>query len=111
MIGIPRNALKTRADFEMLHQAAVSDQLRPHEVEILRRHWQALVDGRFSYEVDRVLGEEELADGEEPEYRVMADEDGVRTQYRLVESTSSRMVALGFTVQEVETALVELEGK
>jgi len=41
----------------------------------------------------------------------MADEDGVRTQYRLVESTSSRMVALGFTVQEVETALVELEGK
>lgn len=111
MIGIPRNALKTRADFEMLHQAAVSDQLRPHEVANLRRHWQALLDGRFVYEVDRILGEEEPADGEEPEYLVMADEDGVRTQYRLAESTSSRMAALGFTAQEVETALAELEGK
>src|SRR5690625_4220155 len=111
MIGIPRNALKTRADFEMLHQAAMGGDLRPHEVTDLRKHWQALLDGRFVYEVDRTLGEGEAPDGDEPEYRVMTDEDGVRTQYRLVESTSSRMVALGFTVQEVETALAELEGK
>ena len=111
MIGIPRNALKTRADFEMLHQAAVSDQLRPHEVANLRRHWQALLNGRFAYEVDRALGEGEEPDGDEPEYRVVTDESGVRTQYKLVESASSRMSVLGFTTQEVEAALAELEGK
>lgn len=111
MIGVPRNALKTRGDFEMLHQAALGGELRPHEVAELRRHWQALLDGRFAYEVDRALAEGEPADGDEPEYRVMTDEDGARTQYRLAESASSRLVALGFTVGEVEQALTELEGK
>lgn len=111
MIGVLRNALKTRGDFEMLHQAALGGELRPHEVAELRRHWQALLDGRFAYEVDRALSEGESADGGEPEYRVMADEDGARTQYKLTESASSRLVALGFTVGEVEHALTELEGK
>lgn len=111
MIGIPRNALKTRADFEMLHQAAMGGDLRPHEVADLRKHWQALLDGRFAYEVDRALGEGEAPDGDEPEYRVMTDEDGARTQYKLVESASSRLVALGFAVGDVELALAELEGK
>lgn len=111
MIGIPRNALKTRADFEMLHQAAMRGDLRPYEVAELRKHWQALLNGRFAYEVDRVLGEGEEPDGEEPEYRVVTNEDGARIQYKLVESASSRLVALGFTAGEVELALAELEGK
>ncbi|WP_445157418.1 hypothetical protein [Halomonas sp. E14] len=116
MRGIPRNALKTRADFEMLHDAALRDELRPHEVAELRRHWQALLDGRFAYEVDRVLGEDEVPDGDEPEYRVMADEDEdtgevVRTQYKLVESECSRMHRMGFAALDVEMALSELEGK
>lgn len=116
MRGIPRNALKTRADFEMLQQAALSDGLRPHEVESLRQHWQALLNGRFVYEFDRVLAEGEAPDGAEPDYRVMEDEDEdsgtvTRMQHKLVESQHSRLRGLGFEVSEAEAALAELEGK
>lgn len=116
MRGIPHNALKTRADFEMLHQAALNDDLRPHEVSELRRHWQALLDGRFVYEFDRVLTDGEDPDGAEPDYRVMEDEDEetgevTRTQHKLTESLCSRLCRLGFEASEVEAALAELEGK
>lgn len=116
MRGIPHNALKTRADFEMLQQAALNDGLRPHEVGNLRRHWQALLDGRFVYEFDRVLAEGEDPDGPEPDFRVMEDEDEddgavTRTQHKLVESQCSRLCRLGFEASEVEAALAELEGK
>ncbi|WP_445157667.1 hypothetical protein [Halomonas sp. E14] len=116
MRGIPRNQLKTRADFMLLQEAALAGELRPYEVADLRRHWQALLDGRVAYEVDRVLAEGEAPDGEEPEYRVMTDEDeasgeAIRTQYRLVETGCSRLVRLGFEVEEVEAALAQLEDK
>lgn len=116
MRGIPRNALKTRADFDMLHAAAMAGELRPHEVTELRRQWQALLNGRQAYVVDRVLAEGEDPDGAEPDYRVMVDEDEAtgettRTQYKLTDTQCSRLNRLGFEVDDVEAALAELEGK
>lgn len=116
MRGIPRNALKTRADFATLHEAALRDELRPHEVAELRRQWQSLLAGRKAYQVDRVLAEGESPDGDEPEFRVMeeldeATDEVTRTQYKLTETLCSRLCRLGFEVEEVEAALVELEGK
>lgn len=114
MRGFPRNALKTREDFEMMQTRAVEGSLRPRQVSELRRHWQSLLNGRFAYQHDRVLAEGEEPDGQEPEYRVIEDteDDGEtvrRVQFRRAEVASSRMARMGFTQAEVEQAITELE--
>jgi len=117
MIGVPRGGLATRADFEMLQAAALAGEMRPHEVAVLRRHWQGLLNGRLAYVFDRLLGEGEAADGAGPEYLVVdaggeapASEPAVRAQYRLTE-VPSRLDLLGFAVSDIEDALTDLEGR
>lgn len=114
MRGFPRNALKTRQDFEMMQARAAEGSLRPRQVSELRRHWQSLLDGRFAYQYDRVLAEGEEPDGQEPEYRVVeeAEDDGEtvsRVQFRRAEVVSSRLARMGFSQAEVEQAITELE--
>lgn len=115
MRGFPRNALKTRQDFEMMQARAAEGSLRPRQVSELRRHWQSLLDGRFAYQVDRVLEGDEEPDGQEPEYRVVdeTEDDGEtirRVQFKRIESDSSRLARMSFSQTEVEHAIAELEG-
>ena len=92
MKGIPGPALATRSDYERLHKMALDGELRPREVEKLRRYWQALLD--------------------EPEYRVVEsgddDEEDRRVQYKRVEDDRALIYRLGFTVDEVENKIKEL---
>jgi len=113
MRGIPRNALMTRNDFELLQQRARDGELRPQQVEELKQRWQALLNGRYVYQFDRILEDGENPDGSEPDYRVIEEEDEstgeiVRRQYKRIESSTSRLVKLGYTVSDVEDALAEL---
>ena len=111
MIGIPK-ILKTRADYERLHAAALAGELRPHQVAALLGRWQALLE-RHHYVYDRVLAADESPDGPEPDYRAITEtaEDGTetRSQYRREEDPTARIHAIGFSVAEAEAAITDLE--
>jgi|SRR5690625_43051 len=116
MQGVPRFGLRTRADYDLLQVLAIQGELRPHDAATLKRHWEGLLSGRFSYQRDRELVGDEPADGEMPDYLVITTreddgEDGAerRVQMVRVESLSAEIFRLGFTVQEVEQAISDLE--
>ncbi|MBK5942708.1 hypothetical protein [Halorhodospira halophila] len=108
MKGIPSPALATRSDYERVHQMALDGELRPRDIDRLHRYWQALLDGRWRYDRDRVLGDGEEPDGEEPEYRVIEDEEEGRVQHIRVEDDRALIHRLGFSVDEVENKIKEL---
>jgi len=113
MIRIPRNSLKTKGDFERAHDMALNGELRPRDIEQLKRYWKSLLGGRWRYDRDRKLDTDEDPDGEEPEYRVMAeqteDDTEERWQYKRVEDGKARLHKLGFDVPTVEAKIAELE--
>lgn len=114
MQGVPRFGLRTRADYDLLQGLAVQGELRPQDAATLKRHWVGLLSGRFSYQYDRELVGDEAADGEKPDYLVIEtrdeEDDTVRrVQMVRVESPSAEIFRLGFTVQEVEQAISDLE--
>lgn len=117
MQGVPKGLL-TRADFELLQDMAVAGRLSKSERTALQAHWQGLLNGRYKYDYDKTLSDDDEADGESPEYIVLTslDEssgDEVRKQYQRVEADVCRMVLLGFTADEVEikmSVLSELGG-
>jgi hypothetical protein len=115
MKGIPKKALMTREDFELLQQMARDGKLRPQHVDRLRRQWQGLLNGRKVYVFDRELADGEEADGSEPDYRVLEREDEetgeiVRVQYKLTDDDTCRMVKLGYTSADVTAMIDELDG-
>jgi len=115
MRGIPKNALMTRDDFELLQQMARDSELRPQHIEGLRKQWQGLLNGRKKYVFDRVLADGEAADGSEPDYLVLEREDEAsgetsRVQHRLVDDDACRMAKLGYTAAEVTAMIDELDG-
>ncbi|MCZ0926427.1 hypothetical protein L0636_00810 [Halomonas janggokensis] len=70
---------------------------------------RALRDKTQHYVFDRNLDESEAADGEEPEYRVMEDDEGLRRQYRLESDPNAPIYRLGFTVEEVDQLIQTVE--
>ncbi|MCS4503912.1 hypothetical protein NYO91_07450 [Arhodomonas aquaeolei] len=114
MKGIPHNSLKTAQDYEGMQQLAIAGELRPRDVATLRRYWQSLLDGRWRYDRDRLLGDSEAPDGDEPDYRVLVEEaeDGTeeRWQYKRVADDKARIHHLGYDVATVEGKIAELEG-
>ncbi|MFW5901900.1 MAG: hypothetical protein ACOCTS_02545 [Thermodesulfobacteriota bacterium] len=113
MRGFPKR-LKTAYDFEFLHERALADKMRPRHVEELKKAWQALLAGRWKYEKDRELEEDEEPDGDEPEYRVLEDKDEEtgetrRIQYKRAENDAARIYKLGFGVDKVREKIDELD--
>jgi len=113
MIGAPRFSLRTRADYDLLQSQALQGSLRPGDLATLRRHWQGLLAHRWVYVHDRDLSNGEDADGGRPDYLVLdvEEDDGTtrRVQMRQIENPDAEIFRLGFTVQDVEQALTELE--
>lgn len=114
MRGIPAE-LNTRTDYERCQELARNGELRHRDMQRLREHWAGMLEGRHYYELDRVLGDTEEPDGTEPEYlvREVEDEDTGelrREQLLRTERSPSALTRTGFTVQEVEDAMTELEG-
>lgn len=115
MRGIPKNALMTREDFELLQQMARDGELRPQHVGRLKQQWQGLLNGRKVYVFDRPLADGEEPDGPEPDYRVLERKDEAtgeitRVQYKLVDDDTCRMVKLGYTAADVTAMIDELDG-
>lgn len=113
MRGVPKNALMTRNDFELLQQRARDGELRPRQVEELKSRWQALLNGRLVYVFDRELTDTENPDGSEPDYRVVEDYDEstgetIRKQFKLVDDSTCRMAKLGYTEADVDAMIDEL---
>lgn len=114
MQGVPRYGLRTRADYDLLQGLATEGEIRPQGVATLKRHWEGLLAGRFTYVYDRDLAEGEAPDGDMPEYRVLNVEDEEtgttrRVQMQRIESPQAEIFRLGFTVAEVEQAITDLE--
>jgi hypothetical protein len=105
MHGFPRK-LATRHDYERLHAAAVDGQA--NRVEMLRR-WRSLLATRQHYVFDRTLATEEQPDGTEPEYRVLDDDEGERSQFRLTDAPNALITRLGYSAADVEMKITELE--
>lgn len=114
MQGVPRYGLRTRADYDLLLGLATQGEIRPQGVATLKRHFEGLLSGRFTYVHDRVLAEAESPDGDMPDYCVLNVEDEEtgetrRVQMKRIESPQAEIFRLGFTVQEVEQAITDLE--
>lgn len=114
MQGVPRYGLRTRADYDLLQGLATQGEIRPQGVATLKRHFEGLLSGRFTYVYDRDLAEDETPDGDLPEYRVLTvddEENGTtrRVQMQRIESPQAEIFRLGFTVPEVEQAITDLE--
>ncbi len=108
MRGFPSH-LNTRADYDFVHEAVLAGEL---PADKLLAAYDALLNTRRHYVFDRILATDEPADGEEPEYRVMVEEQEggtmQRTQYKLVDNPGARLYQLGFTVTEIETRKEEI---
>lgn len=114
MQGVPRYGLRTRADYDLLLEQAKAAEVRPQGLATLKRHYEGLLAGRFTYVYDRDLAEAESPDGDMPEYRVLTvedEEDGSirRVQMKRIESSQAEIYRLGFTVQEVGQVITDLE--
>ncbi|WP_417441927.1 hypothetical protein [Idiomarina sp.] len=113
MISMPRNSLKTAQDFERMHALAVSGELKESCTECLKVYWQSLLNGQYRYDRTRKLEAGEEPAGGEPDYKVIDEpnESGEveRWQYDRVIDDRSRINALGFTPEYVQTKIDELE--
>lgn len=107
MIGIPK-ILQTRADFDLaLDMARRGDASRAE----VARHFRGLIEAAHYYTFDRHLAEGEAPDGEPPEYCVVdsAEVQSERRQEKRVVDTSARLFQLGYTLDEVQSIIDELE--
>ncbi|WP_157469991.1 hypothetical protein [Desulfobulbus elongatus] len=110
---MPRYGLRTRADYDLLQGLATKGEIRPQGVATLKRHWEGLLASRWVYDYDRDLADGEDPDGEQPEYLVLAGDDGQgglrRRQMMRIESPHAEIFRLGYTVSDVEQAIADLE--
>lgn len=110
MYQIPKQ-LKTRTDHDRVYVLAKAGACKCTQA---LAHFEGLLRGHYRLEFDRVLGESEPADGDEPDYRVLTAEDEStgepeRHQYKRVERVESRVTRLGYTVSELEDIITELQ--
>jgi len=108
MNGIPR-ILQTRADFDFALNSAIAGEVDKHLVISI---FVGLIESSKKYVFDRALTADELPDGDSPIYYVIepTDTDLVRRQIKLVADKSSRLLALGYSISEVNAIIKELEG-
>ncbi len=108
MHGLPKR-LMTKADFDNIQKAVQKEEI-PADEAVSRL--QALIDTQDKYVFDRLLSADEVADGPEPDYRVVEDErDGIseRVQFKRIGDTDCAMSRLGYTQAEVEAKITVLE--
>ncbi|SDK32489.1 hypothetical protein [Billgrantia gudaonensis] len=109
MYGYPK-IIQTRHDVEYLVGYLGSKWATQENVERGLKFLRGLRDNTHVYVADRPLEEGEQPDGDEPEFRVMQDEEGERHQYRLEENPRAPLFRLGFTVEEVDSLITTIEG-
>lgn len=110
MYGYP-SVIKTRADVELLVSYLGTDWATPDLLERGLAYLRGLRDNTQHYVFDRTLEEDEDPDGDEPDYRVVTDEDGERRQFKLEDNPRAPIHKLGFSVDEVQSLIDDIEGE
>lgn len=110
MYGIPK-ILQTRNDFDSCLTAAKSGEASAAAVIM---HFRWLITSSQTYIFDKTLSEDEQPSGEMPEYCIAEQKDEVtavvtRAQYKLTTDTNARIFELGYTIENVEQIIAELE--
>ncbi len=110
MYGIPK-ILQTRNDFDSCLTAAKSGEASAAAVIM---HFRGLITSSQTYIFDKTLSEDEQPSGEMPEYCIAEQKDEVtavvtRAQYKLTTDTNARIFELGYTIENVEQIIAELE--
>jgi len=109
MYGYPK-IIKTRHDVEYMVGYLGSKWATAENVERGLAFLRGLRDNTTRYVFDRVLGENESPDGDEPQYRVLTNDDGEREQFVLEEDPTARIQKMGFTKAEVQNLIDTIEG-
>lgn len=109
MYGYPK-IIKTRHDVEYLVGYLGSKWATQANIERGLAFLRGLRDNTTRYVFDRVLAESEQPDGDEPDYRVLENDDGEREQFKLEEDPGARIHKLGFTQAEVQQLIDTIEG-
>lgn len=106
MISIPK-ALQTREDYDRVYDKAKSAEL---ERPAIIQHFLGLIESAYHFEFDKNLEESEEPDGALPDYFVAEEsEDTPRHQLRRVINNSAKIFKLGYTLEEVEIIIQDLE--
>lgn len=107
MIGTPK-VLQTRADVEFAVGAARAGEMSARGVALLLA---GLVTAAHHYVFDRDLAADEPLDGASPEYALeeQADPEPRRRQLRRAIDPGARLLAMGYTIPEIESLITELE--
>jgi len=109
MYGYPK-IIKTRHDVEYMVGYLGSKWATEENVERGLAFLRGLRDNTTRYVFDRVLAENEAPDGDEPDYRVLTNDEGEREQFVLEENPTARIHQLGFTQAEVQALIDTVEG-
>jgi len=109
MYGYPK-IIKTRHDVEYMVGYLGSKWATAENVERGLAFLRGLRDNTTRYVFDRVLGENESPDGDEPQYRVLTNDDGEREQFVLEEDPTARIQKMGFTKAEVQNLIDTIKG-
>ena len=108
MKGLPK-LLQTREDFNEALALAETDKSIAHA---LANQFKGLLESSYKYEFDKNLAENELPDGELPDFVVVEknDEQNIkRHQLKRVIDENARLFSLGFDVATVTIIINKLE--
>lgn len=107
MIGTPK-VLQTRADVEFAVGAARAGEMSARGVALLLA---GLVTAAHHYVFDRNLAADEPLDGDAPEYALeeQTEPEPRRRQLRRAIDPGARLLAMGYTIPEIESLITELE--
>jgi hypothetical protein len=97
--------LNTAQDYENCEQLFAEGKL---PAERLAEAYEALLNLSKQYVYDKHLKDEKDRTGPEPEYRVMPDEDGGFTQFKLVDNPNSPIIRHDLKISDIESKTVTL---
>jgi len=100
MYGYPK-IIRTKADLEFLLGYLGTGWASEENLQRGLSYLRSLKEDQM-YVFDRVLGDTEIADGPEPDYIVLVQEDGARHQMRLDPDPNALIHRLGLTQAEVD---------
>nr|BDD47146.1 hypothetical protein 20 [Saccharospirillaceae bacterium] len=110
MHGYPK-IIKTRQDVDYLVGYLGSAWATAENIERGLGFLKSVGDNTQHYVFDRALGESEEPDGDEPDYRVMTDDDtGERHQFVLTDNPNALIHKLGFSETEIQQLIDTVEG-
>ncbi len=109
MHGYPKQ-IATRYDVEALMSYLGSAWATEENIAKGLAFFRGLIEHSRCYVFDKILAPGEDPSGPEPEYLVLAQEDGARRQERLVDDPGARIYRMGYTVTDIEAMISTIEG-